>query len=233
MITLSRFLDNPFDDRDISVPELTAFSTDHLHRMIANNDGGTLTTRITATSDALLAVEDGVADDQTKLGLRKARVQLKDDFRKTLPEAMAKVSAAITVKYGVKSAVETECFPQGRGAFAQMRDDQVTPNLKTLLDGLTAHQTDLGAPLVTEVTNLRNAWISVHKASAEAKGAKTSTQESRAAARETLQLELYLNLLALAAQFPRQPEKLALFMRQALLENPADTIPPTPTPPTP
>ena len=73
MRNLSRFLDNPFDDKDISVAELLAFTTDHLQRMIANNSGGELSARITATTSSLELVADCVTDDQTKLGLRKAR----------------------------------------------------------------------------------------------------------------------------------------------------------------
>ena len=52
MIRLNRFLSNPFDDPEISLDELLAFSTDHLQRLIANNPGGIYTARITATTNA-------------------------------------------------------------------------------------------------------------------------------------------------------------------------------------
>ena len=55
-------------------------------------------------------------------------------------------------------------------------------------------------------------------------------------ARESLQLMLFLNLLKLAEMFPRQPEKLALYMQQHLLENPespGEPEPPVPPPPGP
>ena len=50
---------------------------------------------------------------------------------------------------------------------------------------------------------------------------------------------LFLNLLKLAEMFPRQPEKLALYMQQHLLENPSaeeeeeEPTPPPAPPPTP
>ncbi|MBL9184161.1 MAG: hypothetical protein JNN17_18600 [Verrucomicrobiaceae bacterium] len=45
---------------------------------------------------------------------------------------------------------------------------------------------------------------------------------------------LFLCLLKLAAMFPRQPEKLNLYMQQHLLENPSlPEEPPPPAPPTP
>ena len=48
MIRLNRFLSNPFDDSDISLDELMAFSTDHLQRFIANNTGVLYTAGIPA-----------------------------------------------------------------------------------------------------------------------------------------------------------------------------------------
>jgi hypothetical protein len=45
---------------------------------------------------------------------------------------------------------------------------------------------------------------------------------------------LFLNLLKLAEMFPRQPEKLSLYMMQHLLENPSSPEEPEPpVPPTP
>jgi hypothetical protein len=67
-------------------------------------------------------------------------------------------------------------------------------------------------------------------------GGKTTTQEGKKLARENLQWMLFLCLLKLAEMFPRQPEKLALYMQQHLLENPEspeEPEPPVPPPPGP
>ncbi len=39
MLDLHRFLRNPFNDKEISLDELIAFSTDNLQRTISNNPG--------------------------------------------------------------------------------------------------------------------------------------------------------------------------------------------------
>lgn len=232
MRTLSRFLDNPFDDPNISLAELLAFSTDHLQRMIANDAGGELSARITATTSALQLVQDSASDDQTGLGLRKARKQAKDAFRKALPERAGQIVAAVAAQYGMNAPEVTECVPQGRSVFSSATDDRVATHLQTLLDAVTAHQADLGAPLVTAATALLSDWQAVHAASESSTGGKTTTQEAKNAARENLQLMLFLNLLKLAEMWPRQPEKLALYMQQSLLEDhPAAPTPPPPTGP--
>ena len=85
MRDLHHYLENPFDDDGISVDELSAFTTDHLQRLVANNPGALYNTRITATTTAWTVVANCTSGDQTKLGLRKARKMVKDTFRRTLP----------------------------------------------------------------------------------------------------------------------------------------------------
>jgi hypothetical protein len=54
------------------------------------------------------------------------------------------------------------------------------------------------------------------------------SQESKQMARENLQFMLFLNLCKLMEMFPRQTEKLGLYMRQDLLENPESSEEPEP-----
>ena len=238
MIDLNRFLQNPFDDPQISVGELLGFSSDNLARMIANNPGNELTPRITATTSALTLVQDCVTDDLTKKAIRKARKQVKDAFRKSLLEDVAMVHGAVVAKYGPNSPEVAECFPQGRSIFSTSTDDTLEQHIETLRNGVTAHVAGLGAPLVAEVTALLTEWQAVYAQSESSGGNATTSQEGKKLARENLQLMLFLNLLKLAEMFPRQPEKLNLYMQQSLLEDsvsPDEVVPPPPppVPPTP
>ena len=165
MIDLHRFLQNPFDDKKISLAELIAFSTDHLQRMIANNPGGELAARITATTSALQVVENCATDDQTKLGLRKARKMAKDGFRTALPEKVAKIIAAVAAKFGPNAPEVVECCPEGRTIFRTSPDDQLAMHLQLLLTALTAHQAAIGAGPVTDAQGLLTSWNAVYAAS--------------------------------------------------------------------
>ena len=234
MKNLHNWLEIPFNDPSISMDELLAFTTDNIQRMTANNTGGFLTARITATSAALTPVSNAFTDDQTKLGLRKARKAAKDSFRTTLPASVATIASVVIGKYGLNSTVLTECFPQGRAIFSSCTDDKVTNHLQTLIVALTAHQADLGAQVVTDATALKTAWLAVYSASEVSTGSKTTTEAAKRTARAGLQLELFKNLLTIALQFPGQPEQLDLYMQQSLLEDhPQQPAPPTPPPPGP
>ncbi|MBL9132136.1 MAG: hypothetical protein JNG86_13115 [Verrucomicrobiaceae bacterium] len=237
MRILSRFLDVPFDDPNIALHRLIAFATDNQQRMIANNSGGEFSGRITALTGALTIINNCFTDDQTQLGIRKARKQAKDELRAAIPASVAKLMGAVTAEYGPDSPEVTECCPQGRTIFSTSADDQVSQHLEVLINGITAHQATLGEPLVLKATALKTAWDTVYAASEAASGGKTATEEEKQAARENLQLMLYLNLVKLMEVFPRQPEKLSLYMTQSLLEVPGsgdgDDEPETPPVPTP
>lgn len=236
MRTLSTYLQNPFDDRNISMGELIAFSTDNLERMIANNPSNELDARITATTSSLALVEDCVTDDQTRLGLRKARKAAKDAFREGIPAAVARVESGFIGAYGADSPILLEALPQGRTIFSSCRDDQVESHLQTLVNAVTAHSADLAPAIVTLANTTLTNWVTTYNASEASTGNKTVSQEGKRLARENLQLMLFLNLLKLAEMFPRQPEKLNLYMMQHLLENPSspdDEEPPPPPPPGP
>ena len=235
MKELSAMLEVPFDDPSISAARLVAFSTDSLQRMIANNPNNELDVRITALTSSLELYTDCLTDDQTKLGVRKARKMAKDTFRDSIPPGVAKIAGSIVAQYGSATPELAECFPEGRTIFSTCRDDEVEQHLQTLSNAVDAHVADLGAPLGTKVTVLIAAWLAVYNASEASTGAKTTTEEAKQLARENLALMLFLNVVKLMEMFPRQPEKLALYMQQSLLEVPQgeEEEPPPPAPPPP
>ena len=219
MRILSSFLQNPFSDGRISIDRLMAFTTDHLQRMSANNPGGELTARITATTSAYGLVEDCFTDDQTRLGIRKARKKAKRAYRRqTIRPAIARIEAGLVAAYGGSSTVLLEALPKGRDIFNTCRDDVVEIHLQTLHTVVTAHAADLPPAIVTLADTIQNDWAAIHAASESSTGAKTATEESWRQARENLQIELFHNLLQVAGMFPGQPEKLHLYMQQHLLE---------------
>ncbi|MEZ5384137.1 MAG: hypothetical protein R3F13_01345 [Prosthecobacter sp.] len=85
MRNLSRFLEKPLRRQGYRRRRLVAFTTDHLERMTANNSGGELSARITATSQALGVVEDCVTDDQVDSASARRASRQGTTSRSTLP----------------------------------------------------------------------------------------------------------------------------------------------------
>ncbi len=219
MKDLFRYLEVPFDDDAISIAELIGFSSDHLQRLVLINPGAQFNARITATTTALTALGVCTTDNISKLGLRKACKQGKNAFREALPGNIAKLHGAVVAKYGLESMQVTDCFPQGRSVFGTCTDDLVEPHLQALSTWLTAHQADLGPQPAGDAGGLLSTWTALYAASESSTAAKAGTEEARRNARLNLQLELFKNLLAIAAVYARQPEKISLFMQQSLLED--------------
>lgn len=228
MRSLASFLQNPFDDPQISMAELLAFATDHHQRLLANNTGGQFDDRIAPLNSAITRVEECVTDDWGRLGLRKARKKAKDDFRAQIPAEVKRIEAGFIAAFGADSPRVLEALPQGRTVFQNCRDDQMESHLQTLQNATTVHQASLAPATVTLATNLKTNWVTLYHASEASTGSKTTTQQGKKQARENLQLILFLNLLQIAEIFPRQPEKLALYMQQHLLKNPSAPKDPKP-----
>jgi len=235
MRDLAHFLDNPFDDKEISEAELAAFTTDHLARMIANNENNELTVRITATQSAFNLIADCMTDNDAPLAIRKARKLAKDNYREnTIPRDVARIEGAFVSAYGADSPVILEALPNGRLIFQECRDDHVESKLDILQQAVTAHQADLVPAIVSLTTALKASWLTIYAPSEASTSSSSTTQDGKKMARDGLQLMLYLNLCKLMEMFPRQPEKMPIYTQQHLLDNPASAEEPEPpVPPTP
>ena len=224
MIALYRFALSPIDDPSISYDELAAYASDHNQRMSAQNpDGNALSARIAATATALTAFHDALDSDQSQLGLRKGAKLVKTNFRKDLTGEAEKIVAAVIAEYGSDSPQVLSVVPQGRTVFSEARDDRLQDHLQTLVDGITALEATLGAPLTARATDLRDAWDAIYQASEISTGDKIASEQAKQAARANLSWELYRNLMAIADLFPRQPDKMRLYCNQALLGIPEPT----------
>ena len=219
MIDLYKFFINPFDDVRISLNHLIDYGGTHLQRMVTNNPGALLNARITGTSTALSGLDNTMADNDTKLALRMARVHAKEAFRDALPGNIERIYGAVIAAFGSNATETIECFPQGRKPFLTSPDDQLDDKLQALQNCLTPFSAQVGVAHVNNLGGLISTWIALLAAVESASANKNSSESVRRAARVALQLELFKNVLALATAFPNDVAKATLYCPQHLLEN--------------
>ncbi len=217
MRTLYNFGIIPFDDPGISVNEIIGFTTDHLQRAEANNEDGRLDLRIANTTTALNNLLETIADDDLQLGHRKSVKLAKAQFREEMMDEVRRIAGRVTGEYGKPSPEFTDIFPKGLTIFTRTPDDRLYSHLETMVTGVSLREAALGATTVQMATDLRDSWATTYAASEIASGEKTHTEAEKRAAREDLQLELFLNLQTIIMLYPRQPEVIGLFMQQYLL----------------
>ena len=93
--------------------------------------------------------------------------------------------------------------------------------LQALQTCLTPFAAQVGQPHVDNLGGLISTWITLLAAVEAAASNKNTSEAARRAARGTLQLELFKNVLALAAAFPNDLAKAHLYCPQHLLEDSA------------
>ena len=196
-----------------------SFATDNAGRMAMHNPGGIFTTRLTATNLSLAALISCSADDQGKLSLRMAKKQMKKAFRNALGGKIGMLQGSVQGHYGMNAPEVTEIFGAGRSAFSECADDSLEAMLINLVTRVTARVADLGAPLVADAQALLTGWNTVYDASEGASEDKLLSQMEKRLAREAVQLDLFKNLLTITLNYPDDPEKVALYMTQSLLED--------------
>jgi hypothetical protein len=220
MIDLYKFFINPHDDIRINLDNLISYTGTHLQAMVLNNPGTLFDQRITATTTALSGLNSMMSDNESKLGLRMTQVHAKEAFRQALPENLLRIQSAIIAAFGPDSPEAFSCFPKGRTPFITCKHERLDEKLEALLNSLTPLAGQVGIAHVSNVSGLRSTWIALTAALKTASVGKSSSESARRDARAALQLELFKNLLALAAAFPNDIEKAKLYCPQHLLENP-------------
>lgn len=235
MIDLVRFFNNPFGDPEISKAELQAFGVAHLSELIAQNGDGTLSANIATTTTILTTLNTKIGGETLKLGIQKARVRAKDDYRLHIVEELGKVQGAVHTAYGKKHAKNDEIFPEGAAIFSSCEDAQLDAKLDALHDALDANQTELSSTPRNNVDTLRTQWALIFGGSNTGKAGRHTALNDAKTAAKALRAQLFDNLLTCAKKWPGQLDRAALLFPQHLLENPAspEDEDPAPTPPTP
>ena len=228
MIDLYRFYVNPFDDEDISVDELTAYGDAHLARMTGQNPGNVLDASIAATGNLLTALDASISNETVRSGVQAATVRAKNDFRAALPNELSKPYGTTLSKYGKKGAKMLEIWPGGLSAYGDSSDGGLDGLLTALQAALFNNKTDLGPDPATQVQALAAQWEAVYGTANTNKGQNLSAADTRRLAVKTLRLQLFKNLLQLAALFPNQRDKADYYHPQHLLENAAPAPAATP-----
>jgi hypothetical protein len=125
--------------------------------------------------------------------------------------------------FGEGTAEYREIFPQGLTYYTRASMQTIKQRLDYVVEKFAKYQTQLGAALVTEFTELRTSFNAARDEQVEDKGSVGQARDAVKTTRTALELQLTDNVLTLAKQFKGQPEKAAVFFNQALLEDPTQS----------
>ncbi len=216
MKDLKTFFEDLFNEEAITNERLGAGANEHLARLIANNPGGVFATIITNTTAAISAFAAALLNQDSSIGNRMSKTLTKNQARKNFITYISQQEGTIKGKFGEQSEPYKEFFPFGLTPFYKATDLQFTLLIANIVARATQYVADLGAPFETAVTNLADAYNDAEDAQTTDKGAVSNTTDVLLTERTDLTLQLTINVLTIALQFPLQPEKAGVYFDTSL-----------------
>ena len=225
MIDLFKVGENPYEDKNISLAALTAFTEEHVGLVLADPVSADVALELTAVSNGFNALDTTIGSETVKLGLRKARVAAKNHFRAELPNEISKVYGAPLIAFGQDGVELLEIFPNGREIFSSADDSQLEVHLAALNTAMQARAAELDATAVALAAALLTNWQTIYGNTITAKGQKTSIAQTRRQGTSALKVALGKLRLKLGLTLFGQIDRLKGLFPQALLGFPMETVP--------
>ena len=221
MMKLSRLFENLFDEPQISAEELRSFAEDHLGKLRAQ--GSSFAAMLTATEGAYGPFDESLSVRAEQIGALGGNTVSKNQVLQLFRTKIRQRRGRVLDAFGESSAEYREIFPQGLSYYTKATMETVSQRLDYAVEKFTKYQAQLGAPLVTEFTELRASFNAARDGQVEDKGSVGQARDAVRTTRTALELQLTDNVLALAKQFKGQPEKAAVFFDQSKLEDPSQS----------
>ena len=120
MIRISRFFENLFDDKNISVGELLNFSSDHIERIRANDPTGVFGEILGLTETAHDALESAVNALGTDTSQREGRTKDMNEVVADFKKKVSRTEGLIKFTYGLQSGAYQEFYPKGITEYTNM-----------------------------------------------------------------------------------------------------------------
>jgi hypothetical protein len=202
MIAFKRIFENQFRGERLSINTLKKFSEDHLARITANPGpaGGAVEGLIAPTGAAHLNFFGNLTDVDTVYAVQQGiTISVKAKMREFIALAR-KMEPNIEYHFGKGSKVYEEFYPHGLNEYG----GAIMANIETLMMRFknaadnNAHPS-LPATLGADVQTMHDEFQALRSAQLGKKGDTDIQRAERNAARATLELQLWKNVLTIAA----------------------------------
>lgn len=220
MLKIGRYFENAFNDPQISAEELRSFTEDHIGKLRADASHAVM---LAATEAAFGPFDQALSARAQQIGALGGNTVSKNDVLQLFRTKIRQREGRVTDAFGKGSAEYREIFPQGLTYYTRATMETVKQRLDYAVEKFTKYQAQLGAPLVTEFTELRTSFNSARDQQVDDKGSVSQARDAVKTTRRALELQLTDNLLTLAKEFKGQPDKAVLFFDQSRLEDPTQS----------
>jgi hypothetical protein len=217
MITIDRFFENQFDDKNISRQALRKFAEDHLQRLAVQNTNNLYDDLLNNTETAYESYFGALTDRDTSFALQQSRT-------KSMNNVVGNFQATLRLREGLVSNYFPKDTPEYQEFFPANLDEYnraTLLNAETLMSRIvtafTAHTATFGANTVTEFTNFLTQFKAARGTQLLQKGKVSDASENTEATRTILEIQLTTNVLSIALKNIGKPQAAASFFDQSIL----------------
>ncbi len=217
MMDLVKFFKIPFDTDKISDDNLKKFSNDHIQRIVANNDSGQYDEMRDNTITAYTDYFGAITDEYTAIAIRQSLTITTDNIIADFKASISQKEGLIKSIWGVKAPEYQEFFPYGVNEYHQASKANIETLMNNMADAASTHQAELGVDFVNLFTDYKDKYKISREAQLEKKGVISEDKTSTSEKRDVLEIQLYINLLTLAIEFPGNPDRGMDFFDQQIV----------------
>ncbi|MES2622236.1 MAG: hypothetical protein V4615_15405 [Bacteroidota bacterium] len=217
MISIERYFENIFTQKEITAPRLSSFATSHLARLKADNPGGIYDVIITATETVLDTFKADITEIRSDKGTLAGGVKGKKLARKAFIDYLAQKEGLVKGVFGKRSPQYKEFFPHGINVFRHATDSEFSSLANVAVMHAIKFEPQLGSDFRNELTAKRDAFKNAFQLRSTEEGETSASQFRGLEAKTALQIQLCSNICFIAIYNMGMPEKAKEYFEQHLL----------------
>lgn len=220
---IDRYFDDFFDDKHYSLNELLKYSNDHHSKMKKNNPGGVFDSLLADTGVHISTVEAISKLLESNLASRQDEtIDVNEVLIKFKKEA-SHVENLIAYTLNRKSGDYQNFYPHGVTEYTNMNLENAKYKMTRFVGAFDKFPGKFPESVVKKFQKLLSNFKKEIGEQSDEKADISGNREKLSKARKALQLQLTKNIHVIAAEFPGDKEKAAVYTNQSLLNDVDDS----------
>ncbi len=228
---LKRFFINPFIKFRIGISKFRTFSENHVANLTANNGAGLFTQMIAETSNVYTSLFGAYQDEDIERAAQKSMTASKDIIHVEFKDKVHQKEGTIRGEFGEGSPNYLLFFPNGMDEYSQCTMANVALLMNRMKETSALFVAELGQPFADIWSDIEVRYTAARTAQLTQKGTVQTKITNEDAARTSMNVKLFSNLLKIADIYPDQPERCNDFFDETMLPGDSGDAEPDAPPP--
>jgi len=214
---LKRFFINPFSKFRIGISKFRTFCENHIANLTANNGGGLFTAMIAETSNLYTSLFGAYQDEDIARAAQKSLTAAKDIIFVEFKDKVSQKEGTIRGQFCEGTPEYLLFFPNGLSEYSNATMANVALLMSRMRETSQLFIAELGQPFADIWSDIDTRYTAARTAQLNQKGTVQTAITNEDAARSSMDVKLFSNLLKIADIYPDQPERCNDFFDETML----------------